>query len=159
MNGHAIKGFNHEVLGLTEISTLGPGFFSRNTRATPSVFWFQKPVPRAGFSDKPSTPWLKPITQTFSDLFFHSYTWDTPLRKLLKDFRLSTPPLTSGVTLRDILAHRTGIPSPFLPMKVGMFPNTTREDFMRWLQCTQADTWHNNNVNVTSKRRGNVGLT
>ena len=39
----------------------GLAFSVKTPRATPSVFWLQKPVPRAGFSAKPSTPWLKPI--------------------------------------------------------------------------------------------------
>ena len=38
-------------------------FYSVKTpRAMPSMFWLQKPVTRAGFSTKPSTPWLKLIT-------------------------------------------------------------------------------------------------
>ena len=57
MKGHAIIGFNHGVLGLAENPALGPGFFRQNTSG------LKKPVPRAGFSAKPSTPWLKPITQ------------------------------------------------------------------------------------------------
>ena len=31
------------------------------------MFWLQKPVPRAGFSAKPSTPWLKLISQTLGE--------------------------------------------------------------------------------------------
>ena len=50
MKERAIIGLNHWVLGLAENPALGPDFFG-----------LQKPVPRAGFSAKPSTPWLKPI--------------------------------------------------------------------------------------------------
>ena len=48
------------------LKTQPPGlaFSVKTPRATPSVFWLQKPVPRAGFSAKPSTPWLQPITYT-----------------------------------------------------------------------------------------------
>ena len=31
MKGHVIIGFNHEVLGLAENPTLGPGFLRQNT--------------------------------------------------------------------------------------------------------------------------------
>ena len=40
----------------------GLAFSVKTPRATPLVFWLQKPVPPAGFSARPSTPWLKPIT-------------------------------------------------------------------------------------------------
>ena len=49
MKEHAIIGFNHGVLGLAENPALGPVFSLKTPRATPSVFWLQKPVPRAGF--------------------------------------------------------------------------------------------------------------
>ena len=45
-------------------ATISVGLAIHHT--TPSVFWLQKPVPRAGFSSKPSTPWLKPIINTIS---------------------------------------------------------------------------------------------
>ena len=41
--------------------TSGLAFSVKTPRATPLVFWLQKPVPRAGFSAKPRNPWLKPI--------------------------------------------------------------------------------------------------
>lgn len=36
--------------------------------------------------------------------------WDDPVVKHLEDFRLFDPQLTRDVTLRDLLAHRTGLP-------------------------------------------------
>ena len=47
-----------------KIQPSGLAFSVKTPRATPSVFWLQKPVPRAGFSAKPSNPWLKPIFTT-----------------------------------------------------------------------------------------------
>src|SRR5439155_13522881 len=35
--------------------------------------------------------------------------WDRPVREYLPGFRLSDPVLTDRVTIRDLLAHRTGI--------------------------------------------------
>jgi CubicO group peptidase (beta-lactamase class C family) len=37
--------------------------------------------------------------------------WDDPVRKHLPDFRLSDPLASDGVTLRDLLCHRTGLAS------------------------------------------------
>ena len=58
---------------------LGLAFSVKTPRATPSVFWLQKPVPRAGFSAKPSTPWLKPITNEVFRIFalncLHARHW------------------------------------------------------------------------------------
>ena len=45
----------------------GLAFSVKTPRATPLVFWLQKPVPRAGFSAKPSTSWLKPILYALSN--------------------------------------------------------------------------------------------
>lgn len=36
-------------------------------------------------------------------------TWDKPLREAVPTLRFATPELTNSVTLRDLLAHRTGI--------------------------------------------------
>lgn len=36
-------------------------------------------------------------------------TWDNPLREAIPTLRFATPELTNSVTLRDLLAHRTGI--------------------------------------------------
>ena len=44
MKRHAIKGFHHGVLGLPENPTLWPGFSVKTPRASPQVFWLQKPV-------------------------------------------------------------------------------------------------------------------
>ncbi len=38
------------------------------------------------------------------------FSWDQPVIEILPDFRLATTELTIQVTLRDLLAHRTGIP-------------------------------------------------
>jgi CubicO group peptidase (beta-lactamase class C family) len=37
-------------------------------------------------------------------------SWDDPVTKYLPDFQLYDPVLTSQVTLRDLLSHRTGLP-------------------------------------------------
>ena len=55
----------------TQIS--GLAFSVKTPRATPSVFWLPKPVPRAGFSSKPSTPWLKPIAVHYKQRVFLQY--------------------------------------------------------------------------------------
>ncbi|WP_202920906.1 serine hydrolase [Urbifossiella limnaea] len=36
-------------------------------------------------------------------------TWDDPVRKHLPDFRLADPRADAGVTVRDLLSHRTGV--------------------------------------------------
>jgi len=38
--------------------------------------------------------------------------WDTPVVDVLKDFRLSSPYVTENITLRDLLAHRSGYCDP-----------------------------------------------
>ena len=63
MKGHAIIGFNHGVLGLAENPALGPGFFRQNTSGYALGVLTTKASLRAGFSAKPSTPWLKPIVR------------------------------------------------------------------------------------------------
>ena len=41
----------------------------------------------------------------------HKLSWDKPVRDYLPDFRLYDEILTANVTARDLLSHRTGIPS------------------------------------------------
>lgn len=61
-----------------------------------------------------------------------SYTWDTPIAHILgPSFRLANDLLSKSVNLRDVLAHKVGVPSNFSPLLVGFPENTTREDFVR----------------------------
>ena len=65
-------------------------------------------------------------------LFFpHSYTWDTPITDILKDFRFDDELRSKYTNLRDLLAHRLGYLSNFLALLVGFPENTTRKDFVR----------------------------
>ena len=38
-------------------------------------------------------------------------TWDDPIRRILPEVEFADPYLTANVTLRDLLAHRTGLPA------------------------------------------------
>ena len=57
-----------------------------------------------------------------------SLDWDTPVKQYLgEDFALYDETLTQQTTLRDLLAHRTGIPSQLL-FVVGGFPEDKSKD-------------------------------
>lgn len=38
------------------------------------------------------------------------FDWDTPVRQYLPDFGVADPALSQGITVRDLLCHRTGLP-------------------------------------------------
>jgi CubicO group peptidase (beta-lactamase class C family) len=58
----------------------------------------------------------------------HSLHWDTPVKQYLgEDFALYDETLTEQVTLRDLLAHRTGIQSQLIPSVLGYPEGTTRD--------------------------------
>ncbi|KAK3599922.1 hypothetical protein CHS0354_012564 [Potamilus streckersoni] len=60
--------------------------------------------------------------------------WDTPIKDILKEnFRLSDELRTNQVNLRDVLAHKVGIPENFHALLVGFSENVTREDFVRFV--------------------------
>ena len=64
--------------------------------------------------------------------FGYSIDWDSPIHEILPcDFRLFDETSTKDVTLRDLLAHRTGIPGNFVPLLAGLDPSITTEEFVR----------------------------
>lgn len=61
-----------------------------------------------------------------------SYTWVTPLVKILgDDFRLGDEYMTQHVTLKDLLTHRTGTVNFNLPAFAGEPKNLTRAEFTK----------------------------
>ncbi|XP_025085225.1 uncharacterized protein LOC112558780 [Pomacea canaliculata] len=63
------------------------------------------------------------------------YTWQTPIKDILgNDFKLADEYLTSHVTIRDILLHRTGLTSSGIALLSGFPPTVTREQFTNRLQ-------------------------
>ena len=53
-----------------------------------------------------------------------SLTWDTPVREILGDnFQLSDEHRTNYVNIRDLLAHKTGIPGYFGALTTGLDAN------------------------------------
>ena len=61
-----------------------------------------------------------------------SYTFDTPLREILgEEFELYDDLLTCETTLRDLLAHKTGVPEYFLPIMAGLPLNESKSDTVR----------------------------
>jgi len=68
----------------------------------------------------------------FSCLIFFRWTWDTAIREILgSTFRLWDKERTDHVTLRDLLAHRVGIPSNFNALLVGLPENMSRTELIR----------------------------
>ena len=63
--------------------------------------------------------------------FISSFTWDTPLKEIDPEFKLHSDLLTSHVTLRDILTHRTGIPGYFIAIMAGYPEDISMEDIVR----------------------------
>jgi CubicO group peptidase (beta-lactamase class C family) len=78
-----------------------------------------------GFADRerripmtPDTPfWIGSCTKAFTALAVGILvsegllTWDTPVRQCLPEFALSDPAAAEQATVRDLLAHRTGLPT------------------------------------------------
>lgn len=65
------------------------------------------------------------------DIF--SITWDTPIKDILGgDFRLSDDLRTENANLRDVLAHKLGVPGYFSALMVGFYPKLTREELVRY---------------------------
>ena len=78
------------------------------------------------------------VTRFLSDLFRinirvrFSFDWDTPLQTILGDeFVLYTEELTTKTTLRDILAHRTGVPGYFVSLLSGFTEQFNRKQLIR----------------------------
>ena len=60
--------------------------------------------------------------------------WDDPVVKHLPEFKLKDPYLTQMVTVRDLLTHRTGVPStPYL----GLDPATSIEEILQRLELVE----------------------
>ncbi|XP_069129074.1 uncharacterized protein [Argopecten irradians] len=66
-------------------------------------------------------------------------TWDTPLRSILgSDFRLVNKLCSENVNLRDLLAHKVGVPGFFNALLVGFPENVTRDEFISYLEYLPA---------------------
>ncbi|PVD35055.1 hypothetical protein C0Q70_06336 [Pomacea canaliculata] len=81
----------------------------------------------------------KAFTSTFLAMLIEEsqgkYTWQTPIKDILgNDFKLGDEYLTSHVTIRDVLLHRTGLSAPLTPLFAGFPPTVTREQFANLLQ-------------------------
>ncbi|HEY1381284.1 MAG TPA: serine hydrolase domain-containing protein, partial [Gemmataceae bacterium] len=83
------------------------------------VMWLKGYGRRDVAADRPVTPdtvfplasCSKAFTATLTAMLADDgkLTWDDPVRKHLPDFHLADPLADAGVTLRDLLAHRTGL--------------------------------------------------
>ncbi|PVD35053.1 hypothetical protein C0Q70_06334 [Pomacea canaliculata] len=79
------------------------------------------------------------------------YTWQTPIKDILgNDFQLADEYLTSHVTIKDILLHRTGLTTSIISLYAGYPATFTREQFTNRLQYLPAsglfrDEWNYNN--------------
>ena len=64
--------------------------------------------------------------------------WDDPIARHLPAFQLSSPELTSTVTIRHALAHRTGLPTANMLWRSGAFDSQEIVERLRWLQPVAA---------------------
>jgi CubicO group peptidase (beta-lactamase class C family) len=64
--------------------------------------------------------------------------WDDPIREHLPDFRLIEADLTSKITIRHALTHRTGLPSANMLWRNGAFSSDEIRTRLRWLQPVAA---------------------
>jgi CubicO group peptidase (beta-lactamase class C family) len=64
--------------------------------------------------------------------------WDDPIVKHLPSFQLFDRDLTSGITLRQALAHRTGLPTANMLWRSGAFDRDEILARLRWLQPVAA---------------------
>jgi CubicO group peptidase (beta-lactamase class C family) len=75
--------------------------------------------------------------------------WDDPMGQHLPDFRLSEADLTSKITIRHALTHRTGLPSANMLWRSGAFHSGEILARLRWLHPVAAPGerfLYNNNV-------------
>jgi hypothetical protein len=57
--------------------------------------------------------------------------WDTRIRDILgSSFHLSDDLRTGEANIRDLLAHKLGVPAYFTPLLTGYPPETTREEII-----------------------------
>ena len=76
---------------------------------------------------------LKLQLQVVNDLM-SSVTWDTRVSDILgPGFQLANEELTREMTLRDLLAHRTGLSSGNLAVQATYPDGRTRADLVRWV--------------------------
>ncbi|XP_060074177.1 protein flp-like [Ylistrum balloti] len=67
------------------------------------------------------------------------FTWDTPIQKILGNgFRLINKLRSENVNLRDLLAHKVGVPGFFNALLVGFPENVTRGEFISYLEYLPA---------------------
>ena len=64
--------------------------------------------------------------------------WDDPIARHLPAFQLSSPELTSTVTIRQALAHRTGLPTANMLWRSGAFDSQEILARLRWLRPAAA---------------------
>ena len=61
-----------------------------------------------------------------------SKNWDTPLVDFLgSDFRFVDDMLSKYVTLRDLLAHKSGLGQYDIPLMAGVSDDVSKDDIMR----------------------------
>ncbi|XP_033742502.1 gigasin-6-like [Pecten maximus] len=67
------------------------------------------------------------------------FTWDTPIQSILgSGFHLINKLRSENVNLRDLLAHKVGVPGFFNALLVGFPENVTREEFISYLEYLPA---------------------
>lgn len=64
--------------------------------------------------------------------------WDDPIARHLRSFQLSDPKLTARVTIRQALAHRTGLPTANMLWMSGAFASEEILSRLRWLKPVAA---------------------
>ena len=64
--------------------------------------------------------------------------WDDPIVRHLPEFQLSDPQLTAAVTIRQALAHRTGLPTANMLWRRGDFRSDEIIERLRWLSPVAA---------------------
>lgn len=114
-----LKLYNHITVNF--VTTFHRLFVSLRTRGLP-----YPPLKCGTWSCSSLYPSLITFFAFQLNLFLFSFTWDTPICKILGDtFQLYNAYLTEKTTLRDILSHKTGIPDYFLGLMAGFPENET----------------------------------
>lgn len=83
--------------------------------------------------------------------------WDDPIAKHLPAFRLSDPDLTSRITIRHTLIHRTGLPRANMLWRNGAFDGDEIVARLRWLKPVAAPGerfLYNNNMYLVLGKLG-----
>lgn len=72
------------------------------------------------------------FSPSFHCVVSRKYTWETPLKNILgKDFQLEDEFLSSHVTIKDVLLHRTGLATSSMAFIAGFPAAFTREELIR----------------------------